>query len=299
MVAMTPDPMPTTSARTSPPDGAARYAVVTGSTAGIGRAIAAELAAAGVTVGVVARDAARGEAARAALPSAGGRMRHALFVADLSSQADVRRLATEVEGAFPQLHGLVNAAGIYTRRRETTTDGLEAMFATNLLAPYLLTNLLIARLQASAPARILTLSAPSTVRLDFDDLQGERRFRSLNAFGASKAADLLFTFELARRLEGSGVTANAVHPGLARTGLMRQAVAPLRWVTWIVSRPPERVAADIAPLVLEERFGEQSGRFFKGGREIDPPDYTRDPEAARRLWEHAAALTGLPGLSPR
>jgi NAD(P)-dependent dehydrogenase (short-subunit alcohol dehydrogenase family) len=105
------------------------------------------------------------------------------------------------------------------------------MFATNVLGPFLLTDLLLAPLRAAPAARVLLLSAPATNRLDFDDLQGERRFRSLSAFGASKAAGLLFTFELARRLEDSGVIANAVHPGLVRTNLMRQALAPLRWAT--------------------------------------------------------------------
>ena len=167
------------------------------------------------------------------------------------------------------------------------------MFATNHLAPFLLTNLLHERLMANAPARVLMLTAPSTTKLDFDDLQGERRFRSLTAFGASKAAELLLTFELARRWEGSGVTVNAVHPGVARTDLMRQASAPVRWVSKLVAAPPERVAAAIAPLVLFPEYAGRTGRFFSKGREIDAPPYTRDPEVARRLWDASSGATGL------
>jgi retinol dehydrogenase-14 len=170
---------------------------------------------------------------------------------------------------------------------------LETMFATNQLAPFLLTNLLRDRLVANAPARVLVLSAPSTVKLDFDDLQAERRFRSLTAFGASKAADLLFTFELARRWNGTGVTANAIHPGLARTDLMRQAPAPLRWVTRLVSAPPERVAAAIVRLALSPEYASRTGGFFSKGRELDAPPYTRDPAIARRLWDVSATLTNL------
>jgi NAD(P)-dependent dehydrogenase (short-subunit alcohol dehydrogenase family) len=131
------------------------------------------------------------------------------------------------------------------------------------------------------------------VRLDFDDLQAERRFRALTQFGATKAANLLFAFELARRMEGSGVVSNAVHPGLARTGLMRGAPAPLLWATRLVSAPPERAAAAIALLAISRDHADRTGRFFKAGRDVDPPPYTRDAEVARRLWEISAALGGI------
>lgn len=268
-------------------------ALVTGSTSGIGRALAEVLAAAGGPIGIVARDLGRGEAVRAEIVSATGNSAVRVFVADLSSQADVRRLAAEVIATFPRLNVLVHCAAVFTQRRTLTADGLETMFATNQLAPFLLTNLLRDHLVAGAPARVLILTAPSTVKLDFDDLQSEGRFGALTAFGASKAADLLFTFELARRLEGTGVTANAVHPGLARTNLMRQAPAPLRWVTRLVSAPPARAASAIAPLALSPEYAERTSRFYRAGREIEPPPYTKDPEIARRLWAASAALTNL------
>ena len=269
-----------------------RTAIVTGATSGIGRALAQALATAGLTVGVVARDADRGEEARSAISAASGNERVELLIGDLSDLSSVRRLAETLAGAHKAIDILVHCAGVYTRRRALTADGLETMFATNHGGPFLLTNLILDQLRAG-PARILVLSAPSTVRLDFDDLQSERRFRSLSAFGASKAADLLFTFELARRLEGTRVTANAIHPGLVRTNLMRDAPAPLRWATWVVSRSPARAAEAIVPLALAPEYEGLTGRFYHAGREIDAPPYTRDPEVARRLWDVTAALTGL------
>jgi len=263
--------------------------IVTGATSGIGRAIARALAAGGVAVGLVGRDIDRLAAVQAEIgPRAGGENVR-VFVADLTSLERVRELARDVAAVWPSLDGLVHSAAVYTRRRSETTDGLETMFATNVAAPFLLTNLLLPTLGASG--RIVVLSAPSTVRLDFDDLQSERRFRSLTAFGATKAADLVLTFELARRVDGTGVTANAVHPGLVRSRLMREATAPLRWATWLVSRDPDRAAAAIVPLVTSPAYAGRSGCFYRGGREIDPPPYTRDADVGRRLWDACERLT--------
>ena len=274
-------------------DGTGRTALVTGSTAGIGRALGEALAAAGATVGIVGRNEARVAEVAEAIAERAKNAEVRGFVADLSVQANVRQLASEVTGSLPQLDILVHCAAVYVARWTLTPDGLETMFATNQLAPFLLTNLLRERLMANAPARVLMLAAPATTKLDFEDLQGERRFRSLTAFGASKAAELLLTFELARRWAGSGVTVNAVHPGLARTNLMRQAAAPVRWVSRLASAPPERVAAGIAPLALSPEFAGRTGRFFSKGREVDAPPYTRDSEVARRLWDASTAFTAL------
>ena len=269
-----------------------RTALVTGGTAGIGRAVAEALAAAGLSVAIVARDAGRGEVARSAIATATGNERVELRVADLSDLSSVRHLAATLAESHQAIDVLVHCAAVYTAHRALTADGLETMFATNLAGPFLLTNLVLDQLRAGR-ARILVLTAPSTVHLDFDDLQAQRRFRSLSAFGASKSADLLFTFELARRLEGSGVTANAIHPGLVKTNLMRQAPAPLRWAVRVVSQRPARAAAAIIPVALSPEYEGQTGRFFKGGRAIDPPSYSRDPDVARRLWDMTASLTGL------
>ena len=168
---------------------------------------------------------ARGEAARQEIATTTGNDRISVVLGDLADMASVRQAALAIERAHPKLDILVNCAGVYTPKRTVTVDGFETMFATNLLGPFLLTNLVRPQLRAAGSARVLVISAPSGTKLDFDDLQGERRFRSLTNFGASKAADLLFTFELARRLDGTGVTANAIHPGLVRTSLMSGAPA--------------------------------------------------------------------------
>jgi NAD(P)-dependent dehydrogenase (short-subunit alcohol dehydrogenase family) len=272
-----------------------RRVLVTGATSGIGRAVARALAARGVSVGLVGRDADRLAAVQAEIETLAGGDSPRAFVADLASLDAVRGLARAVAVAYPSLDGLVHCAAVYTRRRSATRDGLETMFATNVAAPFLLTELILPALTA-ASGRVVILSAPSTVRLDFDDLQAERRFRSLSAFGATKAADLVLAFELARRLEGTSVTANAVHPGLVRSGLMRDALAPLRWVTWLASRSPDRAAAAIVPLVTSPAYAGRSGRFYKNGREIEPPPYTRDPDVGLRLWDACARLTGLATL---
>ena len=272
--------------------------MVTGATAGIGRALAETLAAAGPTVAIAARDRARGETARTEIAAASGNDRVELYAGDLSSLASVRDLAGALAEAHPTIDVLVHCAAIYTARRSVTVDGYETMLATNVLAPFLLTNLLLGPLRAARSARVIVLAAPSGTRLDLEDLQAERKFRSLTVFGASKAADLLFTFELARRLKDTSVTANAVHPGLARTGLMRQAVAPLRWAIRPISASPARAAAAIAPLALSPEYEGKTGRFFHAGREIDPPAYTRDRQEARRLWDAAAALTALGEADP-
>jgi NAD(P)-dependent dehydrogenase (short-subunit alcohol dehydrogenase family) len=265
--------------------------LVTGGTSGIGRALAGRLASEGAAVVLAARTDERGATAvREIVAQTDNPDVHALSV-DLSSQASIREFCSRVAEQFDHLDALANVAGLFARRRTLTTDGLEMMFAVNHLAPFLMTNLLLERLRASGAGRVLTVSAPSTVKLDFDDLQGERRFRALRAFGASKTANLLFTFELARRLEGTRVVANAVHPGLTRTSLMHEAPAPIRWLTSFRSAPPERVAAELAPLLTSVDYAPANGQFFHRGREIKPSPYTRDPGVGRRLWDVSATLT--------
>ncbi len=267
--------------------------VVTGATAGIGRSLAQQLATAGGTIVLVARDRTRAESVRTEMATAAPNTSVELILADLSSLAEVRRAGGELSSAHPRIASVVHCAAVFSSARVETADGLELMFATNHLGPFLLTSLLLPALRAHGHARVLTLAAPSTSKLDFDDLQGASRFRALSAFGASKAANLLFTFELARRAEGSGMTANAVHPGLARTSLMHQAPALLRVPVGLFSAPPDRVAARIAPLILDEEYANASGLFFHKGKPIDPPPYARDPDVQRRLWDVSERLAGL------
>jgi NAD(P)-dependent dehydrogenase (short-subunit alcohol dehydrogenase family) len=190
-----------------------RTVLVTGGTGGIGKATAAGLAALGARVAITGRDPRRADEAAAEIRAAGGPGVD-VFVAEMSSQAEVRRLASDVLRALPGLDVLVNNVGGFWNTRHLTADGLERTFALNHLAPFLLTHLLLDRLKENAPARVVTVSsgAQAMGRIEFADLQGERSWSGQRAYNQSKLANVLFTYELARRLEGSGVTANVLHP---------------------------------------------------------------------------------------
>src|SRR6202158_55574 len=198
---------------------AGKVVLVTGGTGGIGKATAIGLAALGARVGITGRDLARAERVAAEIRTASGNPAVDVFAADMSSQAEVRLLAGAVLDAYPRLDVLVNNVGGFWAHRHPPADGLEHTFALNHLAPFLLTNLLLDRLKASAPARVVTVSsgAQSMGRIEFDDLEGARNYSGQSAYNQSKLANVMFTNELARRLEGSGVTATAVHPGVVRT----------------------------------------------------------------------------------
>jgi NAD(P)-dependent dehydrogenase (short-subunit alcohol dehydrogenase family) len=193
--------------------------LVTGGTGGIGRATAIGLATMGARVGITGRDRGRADTAAAAIVRESGTPAVDVFVADMSSQAEVRRLAAEVLDAYPRLDVLVINVGGYWDTRHVTVDGLERTFAVNHLAPFLLTGLLLERLGRSAPARVVTVAsgAHTAGRIDFDALQGERSYSGSRAYDQSKLANVLFSHELARRLEDTDVTANALHPGVVRT----------------------------------------------------------------------------------
>ena len=199
---------------------AGKVVLITGGTGGIGKATAIGLAALGARVAITGRDHRRAEAAAVEIRGATGNPDVDAFAADLSSQAEVRRLAAEVLDAYPRLDVLVNNVGGSWATRHVTADGLEHTFAVNHLAAFLLTNLLLDRLKASAPARVVTVSsgAQSLGTIDFEDLQGERNYSEQKAYPQSKLASVMFTYELARRLEGTGVTATVLHPGVVRTG---------------------------------------------------------------------------------
>src|SRR5216684_64702 len=198
---------------------AGKSVLVTGGTGGIGKATAIGLAALGARVGITGRDQARAAAAAAGIRAAAGNAAVDVFAADMSAQAAVRRLAGQVADTYPRLDGLVNNVGGFWTHRHVTADGLEHTFALNHLAAFLLTNLLLDRLKVSAPARIVTVSsgAHTTGRIDFDDLQGEQKYSGQRAYNASKLANVMFTYELARHLQGTGVTATVLHPGVVST----------------------------------------------------------------------------------
>ena len=271
--------------------------VITGATSGIGKALAVALAKTGETVVIVARDAERGNATLEEIRLATQNANVHLQLCDLSILSSVRNLAEILKSKYETIDVLINNAGVYKRKRSVTVDGFEEMFAANHLGPFLLTNLVLEKLQAAVQAhgsaRLLNITAPSTVPLNFDDLQGEGSFNSLNAFGATKMANLLFTLELAQRLENTGITVNAVHPGLARSGLMKEGSFLVRLLTRLASPPPERVTGALLQAATAPEFERRTGTFLHNGKEIDVPAYARDRATQQRLWDISERLTGL------
>jgi NAD(P)-dependent dehydrogenase (short-subunit alcohol dehydrogenase family) len=274
-----------------------RVLVVTGTTSGTGKALAREIARSGQMLVMIARDADRGQAVLQEIRRQAPNPNLNLELCDLSILSSVRNVAEILKSKYDKINVLINNASVYKRKRTVTVDGFEEMFAANHLGPFLLTNLLLEQLQAAVQAdgsaRVLNITAPSTVPLNFDDLQGERSFNSLRAFGATKMANLLFTFELARRLENTGITVNAIHPGLTRSGLMREAFILMRLFTRLASGPPERVAGSILQAATAPEFATISGKFLHHGKEIEAPAYAHDRAAQQKLWEMSEQLTRL------
>ncbi|MGV1008686.1 MAG: SDR family oxidoreductase [Dermatophilaceae bacterium] len=274
---------------------AGKTALITGGTGGIGRATAEGLAGLGARVGIVGRELARTRAAAAQIASATGSKVDA-YAADLSSQADVRRLAVDCQTTYPRLDVLVNNVGGHWATRHVTADGLEHTFAVNHLAPFLLTTLLLDLLRASAPSRVVTVSsgAQAMGRIDFDDLQGERAYSGQRAYNQSKLANVLFTYELARRLEGSGVTANVLHPGVVRTQFGREDPAGMMRLLIVVVAPfmksPRRGAETSVYLASSPQVEGISGQYFADRKPRRSSARSYDEQVAARLWQVSERL---------
>jgi NAD(P)-dependent dehydrogenase (short-subunit alcohol dehydrogenase family) len=285
---------------TASPSMTGKTVLITGGTGGIGQATAIGLATLGARVGITGRDRARAEAAAATIIRASGNPAVDIFVADMSSQAEVRRLADEVLAAYPRLDILLNNVGGFWAHRHVTADGLERTFALNHLAPFLLTDLLLDRLKASTPARVVTVSsgAQSMGTIDFDDLMGDGKYSGQAAYNQSKLANVMFTYELARRLEGSGVTATALHPGVTSTGFgaedMARGWGPLIALMRPFMKSPERGADTPIYLASSPEVEGISGQYFadRKPKTSNPSSYER--ATTTRLWDVSAELVGLP-----
>lgn len=269
-----------------------RVVLVTGASRGIGWCAARALAGMGARVLVVCRDRARGEEARAQV---GGE----LYVADLSSQRSIRALAAEVIAKEPRLDVLVNNAGGVNGKRELTEDGLEKTFATNHLAYFLLAELLLPLLKKSAPSRIINVASTADRggRIDFDNLQGERRYVGWRAYCTSKLCNAAFTFELARRLQGTGVTACAVHPGLVASNFGREGGGFLGFMSKLarpVSLTPEQGADTVVWLASMPDASAHHGQYLSRRRLIRAERQAYDTDVQLRLWEVSEHLTGSP-----
>jgi NAD(P)-dependent dehydrogenase (short-subunit alcohol dehydrogenase family) len=268
--------------------------VVTGASSGIGAAAAVEIARRGATVVPVGRSPQRLADTVSRISDAGGHADEPVQ-ADFASLAEVRRAADMLGERHPRIHVLVNNAGMVAGRRELTADGYEMTLAVNHLAPFLLTNLLLDRLRAGAPARVVTTSSDAhrSGKIDFDDLNGERSWSTWSAYGNSKLANILFTRALARRLEGERVTANCLHPGVIRTSLGRE-TGGLMSLGWAIAKPffgsPERGAETIVHLAASPEVEDVSGAYFARSRERRPAPAALDDDDAERLWAVSEAM---------
>jgi len=276
-----------------------RTCLITGASSGIGRATALELARMGASLVLVCRDRRRGEDTVDAIRRESGNRGVTLLLADLSSQQSIRQLARDFLATERPLHVLINNAGVVNLQRQVTVDGFEEVFAVNHLAYFLLTHLLLERLEACAPARIINVASDAHKfgGIDSDNLQGERRYRAMRIYGQSKLANILFTYELARRLEGRGVTVNCLHPGAVATGLGKNNGS---WARALIAmlrpffRTPDGGAATSIYLASAPEVAAVHGRYFVNCREARSSTASYDVAAARRLWALSAALTGLP-----
>lgn len=273
-----------------------KVCLVTGSSSGIGKVTARELARMGATVVMVCRNRSRGEAARREIQEATGNQHVDLLIADLASLAEVRRVADDFKQKYTQLHVLIHNAGGANNERRITPDGYEATFAANYLAPFLLTELLLDVLKASAPARIINVSSMAHTRgkIDFADLQSEQKYGIWKAYGQAKLALLLFTYELANQLQGSGVTVNALHPGVIASNFDQGLSSFMRW-GWKLITPflasVEQGAQTTLYLATSPEVEGVSGKYFSNNRETRSSSSSYDETARKRLWQISEELT--------
>ncbi len=272
--------------------------VITGGNSGIGLEAAVAIASVGASVWIVSRDERRGRDAVETIRKRGGNPAVELLVADLSSQAAIHALADRIASDVERIDVLVNNAGLTVGERILTVDGLETTFAVNHLAYFLLTGRLVELLKSNAPCRIVNVASQAHLRgtMNWDDLQGEHGYSGWSAYCQSKLANVLFTVELARRLEGSGVTANCLHPGVVATNFANTGPAFSRWVFKLL-RPVLTTPADGAKttiyLATSGDVSNVSGKYFDKCREAATSAEARSAENARRLWEISERLTGF------
>jgi retinol dehydrogenase-12 len=275
-----------------------RVCLLTGATLGIGRAAAEALAPTGMELVLVARDRARLEALAAELQRKSPGAKVGVLAGDLSRMSEVRRIAREFRARHDRLHVLLNNAGALFARRELTSEGLERTLALNHLAYFVLTEELLPLLKSSAPARIVNVSSDAHLRtrIEFDDLMSARRYRPFAVYGRTKLMNILFTRELARRLAGTGITVNAMHPGFVRTGFGHNNEGLLgtlvKWGQAAFARTPEHGARTLVYLATSPQVEGVTGKYFFDERERRTSPEAQDMEAARRLWEVTVRLAG-------
>jgi NAD(P)-dependent dehydrogenase (short-subunit alcohol dehydrogenase family) len=272
-----------------------KICIVTGANSGIGKETALGLAKLGATVVMVCRDRHRSEVAQREIKKGSGNNRVELMLCDLASQNSIREFAAEFKKRYGRLDVLVNNAGVFLRERSLTEDGIESTFAINHLGYFLLTNLLLDLLKKSAPSRIVNVASTAHryAKLDIGAWATGRDYSSFGAYANSKLANVLFTYELARRLAGTGVTANCLHPGAVGTNLFRGLPGFVQALIKLVTIGPRRGAATPIYLACSREVEGVTGKYFVRRRPVKSSDASYDEEAGRHLWEASAELTGL------
>ena len=275
-----------------------KICIITGATSGMGLATAAALAGKGTTLGLVCRDRSKGEIVVKEIAEKTKNNKIELFIADLSSQAEIRKLANEIKIKFPKIDVLVNNAGGINPKRITSTDGFELTFAVNHLAYFLLTNLLLENLKGAPKARIISVAsiASNYGKINFNDLNFRKKYYSFMTYSQSKLANIIFTYELANRLKGTNVTANCLHPGMVKT---RFAISMNNYfgLFWKLFNPflitAEKGAETSIWLASSPEVEGISGKYFKEKKEIKSIKSSYNIEIQQKLWEVSEKLTGL------
>ena len=275
-----------------------KVVLITGGTSGIGKAAATALAGMGATVVITGRNEERGKRALQEIREESGNDGVELILADLTVQDEVRRLAEELRERHNQLDVLVNNAGLVLSERTETPDGIETQLAINHLAPFLLTNLLLDLLEKSAPSRIVTVSSDAHrwAKIDLDDLQSRKRYRGMQVYGKTKLANIMFTYELAERLEGTGVTANCMHPGGVNTNFGNNQGGPMNLLFRLFKpfmRSPEQGADTLIYLASSPEVEGMTGKYLADRKVKAASDAAYDETTRKRLWEASEELTGL------
>jgi NAD(P)-dependent dehydrogenase (short-subunit alcohol dehydrogenase family) len=264
--------------------------VITGVTGSVGRAAARALSAnKNVKLILVGRDGSKLNEVSRELQNNGTQVE--VFEADLGQPDAIQRVVDRIRSAHQKIDGLVNVAAVYKGQKTLTRSGRETMFATNHLGPFALTNGLLPLIKQAPHGKVLTVSAPSSTKLDFTNLDGEKKFSALTAFGASKMMNLLMTFRLADQLKHSEAAAMAFHPGLVKSDLLKESPAFVRGLFRLISSPPERSGKAIAELMMQEQSKDQNGKFFNNKlKPMKAAAYAYDHKAQRQLWEVSERL---------
>jgi NAD(P)-dependent dehydrogenase (short-subunit alcohol dehydrogenase family) len=268
--------------------------LITGATGAIGKATAMELAKNNCQLILLGRNAEKLNALKANITKATGNNNIDVFVAELSEPSSIRKAVEEIKKKYTAINALINMAAIYRKDRSENSKGHEYMLATNHLGPFVLTNQMQDLLKAGKPSRVVTVSAPSTTKVNFDDIHGKQKFNPgfMGIFGATKMMNLMFTYSLAEKLKGSGVTTSAYHPGLVKTELTKDMGAFLNFIFGMMSSGPEKAAKQLCAVAIDKNYETSNGTFIKfDGKEIKSSAYSYDKAMQDKLWKLSEQLT--------